>query len=109
MGSAAHRASAIAMPAQHAEHIYQVAQGDTPAVGIEEVATSWQRCANEYGVNPLQNEAPRFSVFSPSSNHQLLCLSGYFLAILPPLVAAVAPSRTTLPPFFRLDYLISVP
>src|SRR6266446_3091687 len=59
MGSAAHRASAITMPVQHAEHIYQVAQGDTPAVGIEEVATSWQRCANEYGVNPLQNEAPR--------------------------------------------------
>ena len=59
MGSAAHRASAIDMPAQHAEHIYQVAQGDTPAVGVEEVATSWQRCANEYGVNPLQNEAPR--------------------------------------------------
>jgi AraC-like DNA-binding protein len=28
-------------------------------VGVEEVATSWQRCANEYGVNPLQNEAPR--------------------------------------------------
>jgi len=47
------------MPVQHAEHIYQVAQGDTPAAGIEEVATSWQRCANEYGVNPLQNEAPR--------------------------------------------------
>src|SRR5882672_3772495 len=59
MGSAAHRASAITMPVQHAEHIYQVAQGDTPAAGIEEVATSWQRCANEYGVNPLQNEAPR--------------------------------------------------
>jgi AraC-like DNA-binding protein len=59
MGSAARRASAITMPVQHAEHIYQVAQGDTPAVGIEEVATSWQRCANEYGVNPLQNEAPR--------------------------------------------------
>src|SRR5712672_3898543 len=59
MGSAAHRASAITMPVQHAEHIYQVAQGDTPAAGIEEVATSWQRCANEYGVNPLQNDAPR--------------------------------------------------
>jgi transcriptional regulator of acetoin/glycerol metabolism len=59
MGSAAHRASAITRPVQHAEHTYQVAQGVTPAMGIEEVATSWQRCANEYGVNPLQNEAPR--------------------------------------------------
>ena len=59
MGSAAHRASAITTPVQHAEHTYQVAQGDTPAMGIEEVATSWQRCANEYGVNPLQNDAPR--------------------------------------------------
>jgi hypothetical protein len=47
------------MPGQHAEHIYLVAQGDTPAAGLEEVSTSWQRCANEYGVNPLRNEAPR--------------------------------------------------
>ncbi len=53
------------MPVQHAEHIYQVAQGDTPAVGIEEVATSWQRCANQYRVNPLQNEAPRILTREP--------------------------------------------
>src|SRR5712672_2107065 len=59
MGSAAHRASAITMPVQHAEQVYLVAQGDAPAASIEGVATSWQRCANEYGVNPLQNEAPR--------------------------------------------------
>ena len=47
------------MPVQHTEQIYLVAQGDTPAAGIEEVSTSWQRCVNEYGVDPLQDEAPR--------------------------------------------------
>jgi AraC-like DNA-binding protein len=59
MGSAARAARSIDMPGQHADQVYLVAQGDAPAASIEEVATSWQRCANEYGVNPLQNEAPR--------------------------------------------------
>src|SRR5713101_148266 len=59
MGSAARPARSMDMPGQHAEQVYLVAQGDAPAASIEEVSTSWQRCANEYGVNPLQNEAPR--------------------------------------------------
>jgi transcriptional regulator of acetoin/glycerol metabolism/AraC-like DNA-binding protein len=47
------------MPLQHAEHVLLVAQGDTSATGIEEVSTSWQRSANEHGVNPDSSEAPR--------------------------------------------------
>jgi AraC-like DNA-binding protein len=52
-------ASAIHAPAQHAEHVYQVAQGDAPAPGMEEVSTSWQRSANKYGVDPVDSTAPR--------------------------------------------------
>src|SRR5271167_4006593 len=47
------------MPLRHAEHVFLVAQGDIPAGGIEEVSTSWQRSANEYGLNPDSSEAPR--------------------------------------------------
>ena len=43
----------------HAEYVYRVAEGQTPAQGIEQVSTSWQRCANMYGVNPVDNAAPR--------------------------------------------------
>ncbi|HEX4185165.1 MAG TPA: helix-turn-helix domain-containing protein [Stellaceae bacterium] len=49
----------IEMPVQHLEHVYLVAQGDPPAGGIEEVSTSWQRSATEYGVDPDSSEAPR--------------------------------------------------
>ena len=47
------------MPVQHAEHVFLVAQGDTPSGRIEEVSTSWRRSANEHGVNPDSGEAPR--------------------------------------------------
>ncbi len=43
----------------HAELVYRVAEGQTPALGIEQVSTSWQRSANMYGVNPVDNAAPR--------------------------------------------------
>ena len=36
-----------------------VAQGDTSASGVEEVSTSWQRSANQHGVDPDSMEAPR--------------------------------------------------
>jgi transcriptional regulator of acetoin/glycerol metabolism/AraC-like DNA-binding protein len=49
----------IEMPLRHAEDVYLVAQGDTPAGGIEEVSTSWQRSANKHGVDPDSSEAPR--------------------------------------------------
>ncbi len=49
----------IEMPVRHSEHVYLVAQGDTPAGGIEEVSTSWQRSATDYGVDPDSSAAPR--------------------------------------------------
>src|SRR5262245_32288166 len=52
----------------------------------------------------LPDAASYFSAFSISSNHQLLCLSAHFLAILAPRFAPVAPSHVALPPFFILDY-----
>jgi transcriptional regulator of acetoin/glycerol metabolism/AraC-like DNA-binding protein len=52
-------ARSIDMPARHAEHVYLVAEGNTPPLGFEEVSTSWQRCVNDYGVNPANDEAPR--------------------------------------------------
>ncbi len=59
MGSLERRAPSIDAPAQHAEHVYLVAQGAAPAPGIEEVSTSWQRCVNQLGVNPIDDQAPR--------------------------------------------------
>ena len=47
------------MPVSHAEHVLLVARGDTSASGVEEVSTSWQRSANQHGVDPDSKEAPR--------------------------------------------------
>lgn len=44
---------------RHAAQIDLVAHGITPAPLIEEVSTSWVRCANTYGVDPSDREAPR--------------------------------------------------
>jgi transcriptional regulator of acetoin/glycerol metabolism/AraC-like DNA-binding protein len=52
-------ASSTDAAAQHAEHVYLVAEGATPAPGIEEVSTSWQRCARKHGVDPAASDAPR--------------------------------------------------
>jgi AraC-like DNA-binding protein/PAS domain-containing protein len=52
-------ARAIETPAQHAEHVYLVAEGHTPPQGIEAVSTSWQRCVNRHGVDPVDRGAPR--------------------------------------------------
>ena len=45
--------------AGHAEHVYSVAEGATALPGIEEISSSWQRSANEHGVDPLDGTAPR--------------------------------------------------
>src|SRR5580700_5621264 len=45
--------------AQHGEHVYLVAQGQGAELGIDEVASSWQRSANRFGVDPDSREAPR--------------------------------------------------
>jgi transcriptional regulator of acetoin/glycerol metabolism len=45
--------------AGHADHVCSVAEGATPPPGIEEVASSWQRSANKYRVDPVDALAPR--------------------------------------------------
>ena len=59
MGIWERSAGLIDAPAQHAEHVYLVAQGGTPAQHIDQVSNSWQRCVNQYGVNPINDDAPR--------------------------------------------------
>ncbi len=43
---------------RHAEHVHSVVEGGTPAPGIEEVSTSWQRSARSHGVDPGAAVAP---------------------------------------------------
>ena len=45
--------------ARHAELVFSVAEGATPAPEIERVSGSWQRSANEFGVDPVDARAPR--------------------------------------------------
>jgi transcriptional regulator of acetoin/glycerol metabolism/AraC-like DNA-binding protein len=45
-------------PAHHAERVIRVAQGHTSIGSAEEISTSWQRSANQHGVDPDSNEAP---------------------------------------------------
>ena len=52
-------ASPLDAAAGHAEYVYSVAEGATSAPGIEEVASSWQRSANKYRVDPVDTHAPR--------------------------------------------------
>jgi AraC-like DNA-binding protein len=59
MGIWQRSAGLIDAAGQHAEDVYVVAQGGTPARGIDKVSTSWQRCVNQYGVDPINDEAPR--------------------------------------------------
>jgi transcriptional regulator of acetoin/glycerol metabolism len=59
MASSVRSGRSIDAPAQHAEHVYSVAQGNTPPTGIEQVSASWRRSATEHGVDPLSSDAPR--------------------------------------------------
>ena len=59
MGISKRAAGSIDTPAQHAEHVYLIAEGGSPSPDAEEVSASWQRCVNEYGVDPDLREAPR--------------------------------------------------
>jgi transcriptional regulator of acetoin/glycerol metabolism/AraC-like DNA-binding protein len=64
MGSSGRPTSSSDTPAQHAEDVYSVAQGNPPPIGIEQVSASWRRSATEHGVDPLNSEAPR--IFLPN-------------------------------------------
>src|SRR6516164_9670552 len=55
--------SPIEKPVRHAQHVYWVTQREVPAGRIEEVSSSWQRSANEFGVDPGSSEAPRVLTF----------------------------------------------
>ena len=44
---------------RHAEHVCSVAEGATPLPRIEAVSSSWQRSARKYGLDPIDNKAPR--------------------------------------------------
>jgi AraC-like DNA-binding protein len=59
MASQARPARPIDVPARHVEQVYLVAQGDASGLDVDEVSTSWQRSANQYGVDPESTEAPR--------------------------------------------------
>ena len=45
--------------AGHAQHVCSVSEGAAPLPGVEEVSSSWQRSATKYGVDPVDNKAPR--------------------------------------------------
>jgi transcriptional regulator of acetoin/glycerol metabolism len=45
--------------AGHVEHVCSVAQGAAAPPGIEAVSSSWQRSARKYGLDPVDNKAPR--------------------------------------------------
>jgi transcriptional regulator of acetoin/glycerol metabolism len=44
----------------HADRVCAIAEGDGTAMAAEDdIATSWQRCAKTYGIDPVSREAPR--------------------------------------------------
>jgi AraC-like DNA-binding protein len=45
--------------AGHVDQVYAVAEGARPPPAITEVSSSWQRSANNYGVDPVDGRAPR--------------------------------------------------
>src|SRR6266480_2375047 len=52
-------AKLIRTAGDHAERAYSVAQGAAPLPEVEELANSWQRSTNRYGVDPVDSRAPR--------------------------------------------------
>jgi AraC-like DNA-binding protein len=59
MGRSERQANSTGSFAQHAELVYSVAEGATPAPEIEPLSTSWRRSATSYGVDPADGNAPR--------------------------------------------------
>ena len=64
MGLSERSASSLDTIAGHAEHVYSVAEGATPPLGIQAVSSSWQRSAKKHGLDPLDGKAPR--ILAPS-------------------------------------------
>jgi transcriptional regulator of acetoin/glycerol metabolism/AraC-like DNA-binding protein len=59
MGRSLSPADSIRTFVQHAEFVYSVAEGATPAPDIEPLSTSWRRSATRHGVDPADGGAPR--------------------------------------------------
>jgi AraC-like DNA-binding protein len=59
MGVSRQSSASLDTFAGHAEHVFSVAEGVAPLPGVEEVSSSWQRSATKYGVDPVDNTAPR--------------------------------------------------
>jgi AraC-like DNA-binding protein len=59
MGLPERSASSLDTIAGHIEHVYSVAEGATPPLGIQAVSSSWQRSARKHGLDPLDSTAPR--------------------------------------------------
>jgi AraC-like DNA-binding protein len=59
MGFSDRSARSLDTIAGHAEHVYSVAEGVRPPLGIQAVSSSWQRSAQKHGLDPLDTKAPR--------------------------------------------------
>jgi transcriptional regulator of acetoin/glycerol metabolism len=59
MGLSVRSASSLDTITGHVEHVYSVAEGATPSLGIQAVSSSWQRSARKHGLDPLDSKAPR--------------------------------------------------
>ena len=58
MRTSEHSSGLIGSHDRHAEQVYLVTHGDRGAPELEEVSTSWRRCADDYGVDSTASEAP---------------------------------------------------
>src|SRR5882762_5719317 len=63
-------ASSLHTIAGHVDHVYSVAEGATPAAGIERVSSSWQRSANKHAVDPVDSRAPRILTHGELKHHR---------------------------------------
>ena len=59
MGMPARSMRPLDAVAGHVELAYSVVEGAEPAPAIGEVASSWQRSASQYRVDPADGRAPR--------------------------------------------------
>jgi transcriptional regulator of acetoin/glycerol metabolism len=59
MGVSERSSDSLGTFAGHAQHVCSVAEGAAPLPGVEEISSSWQRSAIKYGVEPVDNKAPR--------------------------------------------------
>jgi transcriptional regulator of acetoin/glycerol metabolism len=59
MGLSERSASSPDTVAGHTEHVYSVAEGATPPLGIQALSSSWQRSAIKHGLDPIDSKAPR--------------------------------------------------